>query len=137
MKNGDYAIYSIVGQFNYVSVNGTERDDILNVTAAGYDMTTTYYNIPGSMPSTKHFSWNNSGNSSGLVFVDTEAIRTIWGLKRVDKYSYTESSQTWYYFIGHETGYGMYREDYQSGNNWMTWEIKETSISYNWEKNNA
>jgi len=134
LRNGDYKIYSIVGYWNGTSINGTQRTDYFDVSSTGYDTTATYYNIPGWTPSNHHHSWNETGVSS--IFEDTETIMTIWGLKSVDKHSYTGSSEVWYYFYGHETG-GMYRQERQSGSNWITWELKETSISDYWEKNNA
>jgi len=138
VNNGDYIVYSITGYYDGNWVNGTERIVVTNVSSAGYDVNVTYNNVPGSTPYTEHYPWNDSiRNSSGFVFEGSQTINTAWGIKKVDKYSYTiVQYRTFTYFVGNETG-GIYREEYREGTDWWTKEIGETSVPQFWERNRA
>ena len=104
LKDGDYIEYNITGMASIISVSGTARLDVTNVTSTGYDAVITFTGIPGATTSTSHYNYSddNVASEDYGTKVGTEKISTPWGLKTVDKYVDVNGTTTTTTYVGSE-----------------------------------
>lgn len=104
LKDGDFIEYNITGTASILSLAGTARLDITNVTSTGYDAVITITGIPGSGTSNEHYNFSDDSAvpSDYGVKQGTEKISTPWGLKTVDKYVEINGTTTKTTYVGSE-----------------------------------
>lgn len=104
-KNGDYIEYNVTAVTSLMTLSGTARMDITNVTSQGYDAVFTATGIPGLTTSTTHYNLSDEDHTIVSEYgmkVGTENIPTPWGLRTVDKYIKLDGDTNTTSYIGTE-----------------------------------